>query len=198
MARCFPDTGVAYFVSGTYWTNCGILHREFQGSTICYASGYWHVDINDPHHSSESTHWWVSHEKPQFLHCRLIRVLSYALMAFCNIVILFALTRWEKFGSSAWSRFRPRKKSTGLKWDPVSLADFVSLFAGVNALKCFETLELDHQRAAQGAMDERMRFRLGYWRKYSQDGPVVYGIGTVGHSHGVYPIDAVLHSSQKY
>ncbi|KAK5040737.1 hypothetical protein LTR13_003038 [Exophiala sideris] len=108
---------------------------------------------------------------------------GYALMAFCNIVILFGLTRWDRYGSSAWSRFRPRQKSTGLKWDPVSLADFVSLFAGVNALKCFEPLELDHERASQGAMDEQTRFRLGYWRKYCQDGPVVYGIGTVGGHH---------------
>ncbi|KAK4949891.1 hypothetical protein LTR10_011733 [Elasticomyces elasticus] len=105
-----------------------------------------------------------------------------------NTVILFGLTRWDRYGSSAWSRFRPRQKSTGLKWDPVSLADFVSLFAGVNALKCFEPLELDHERASQGAMDEQTRFRLGYWRKYCQDGPVVYGIGTVGGHHGLYPI----------
>jgi len=119
---------------------------------------------------------------------------SYALMAFCNTVILFKLTRWEKFGSSAWSRFRPRKKLTGLKWDPVSLIDFVSLFAGVNAMSCFAPLELDHERSAQSAMSEHPQFRLGYWRKYTHDGRPLgyaYGIGIVRHDDGLYSFDMI-------
>ncbi len=76
--------------------------------------------------------------------------------------------------------------STGLKWDPVSIADFISLFAKCNALKYFEPLELRHETKAKQAMSMDQRFRLGYWVKRSEDSPpeVVYGIGVgFGDSH---------------
>jgi hypothetical protein len=69
-------------------------------------------------------------------------------------------------------------KSTGLKWDPVSIADFISLFAKCNALKYFEPLELQHETKAKQAMSMDQRFRLGYWEKRSEDSSeTVYGIG---------------------
>jgi hypothetical protein len=80
---------------------------------------------------------------------------------------------------TAFIGFQLKGKSTGLKWDPVSIADFISLFAKCNALEYFEPLELRHETKAKQAMSMDQRFRLGYWVKHSEDSPseTVYGIG---------------------
>jgi len=80
---------------------------------------------------------------------------------------------------TAFIGFQLKGKSTGLKWDPVSIADFISLFAKCNALKYFEPLELRHETTAKQAMSMHQRFRLGYWMKRSEGSPpeTVYGIG---------------------
>ncbi|CZR55637.1 uncharacterized protein PAC_05525 [Phialocephala subalpina] len=71
-------------------------------------------------------------------------------------------------------------KSTGLKWDPVSIADYASLFAQCNALQYFAPLELRHDLRPRHVMVKRRRFRLGYWtrkRSSTEKGHLVYGIG---------------------
>jgi len=77
-----------------------------------------------------------------------------------------------------------RGKSTGLKWDPVSIADYASLFAHCNALQYFAPLELQHDLRPRHVMVPDRLFRLGYWTRV-RDNPletdVVYGIG-VGYS----------------
>lgn len=74
--------------------------------------------------------------------------------------------------------------STGLKWDPVSIADYASLFAHCNALQYFAPLELRHNLRPKHVMVPNRRFRLGYWTRV-RDNPreedLVYGIG-VGFS----------------
>jgi len=75
-----------------------------------------------------------------------------------------------------------RGKSTGLKWDPISIADYVALFANCNALGYFELLELRHERSARDLVAEQQDFRLGYWNKKTTHDPTdppetVYGIG---------------------
>lgn len=74
--------------------------------------------------------------------------------------------------------------STGLKWDPVSIADYASLFAHSNALQYFAPLELRHDLRPKHVMVPNRRFRLGYWTRI-RDNPreedIVYGIG-VGFS----------------
>ena len=72
--------------------------------------------------------------------------------------------------------------STGLKWDPVSIADFVALFSKCNATEYFEPLELRHGVSAKDAMSDEQWFRIGYWdkRKTNRDDEVpeiIYGIG---------------------
>jgi hypothetical protein len=80
---------------------------------------------------------------------------------------------------TAFIGFQLKGTSTGLKWDPVSIADFIALFAKCNALKYFEPLELRHETTAKQAMSMNQRFRLGYWVKRSNGSPLetVYGIG---------------------
>lgn len=73
-------------------------------------------------------------------------------------------------------------KSTGLKWDPVSIADFVALFSKCNAKEYFEPLELRHDFSAKHAMSDEQWFRLGYWDKgrttnENETPEIVYGVG---------------------
>src|SRR5436305_9679892 len=64
---------------------------------------------------------------------------------------------------TAFIGFKLAGTTTGLKWDPVTIADFIALFAKCNALKYFEPLELRHETTAKQAMSMNARFRLGYW-----------------------------------
>jgi hypothetical protein len=83
-------------------------------------------------------------------------------------------------------------KSTGLRWDPTSIADYVALFAKCNAMKYFEPLELRHERSARDLISPGQRFRLGYWNKETRDreDPTrtikekVYGIGIGFNAEG--------------
>lgn len=105
-------------------------------------------------------------------------IMGYSLMAFVNLATTLA---W-------WGR------STGLKWDPVSLADYAALFARSNSLDCFDNLEHDGSRhswwnggtrRAWRRIPDHLRFRLGYWESTARDSSgefcteVVYGIGTL-------------------
>ena len=109
-------------------------------------------------------------------------IVSYTIMALVNLVIIV----W------AWSL------STGLKWDPVSIADYIALFARGNALGCFSDLEYSRvhgfgnakKNRASSIMARRLRFRIGYWETKTQnpDGTksrsVIYGIGALDTTPG--------------
>lgn len=79
-----------------------------------------------------------------------------------------------------------RGKSTGLKWDPVSIADYASLFAHCNALQYFAPLELRHDLRPKNVMVPERCFRIGYWKRV-RDNPeqtdTVYGIGVEFKGH---------------
>jgi len=90
---------------------------------------------------------------------------------------------------------RFRGKSTGLKWDPVSIADYASLFAHCNALQYFAPLELRHDMRPKHVMVPSRCFRLGYWTRV-RDNPeqtdTVYGIGVEFSGHtGIYLVETV-------
>ncbi|OAL29700.1 hypothetical protein AYO22_02114 [Fonsecaea multimorphosa] len=80
-----------------------------------------------------------------------------------------------------WVAYLNSGKSTGLRWDPVTIADYCALFAHCNVAKYFSALELLHNRKAKHVLSTKHRFRLGYWEKHipgSPDrSPLVYGIG---------------------
>ncbi|MCJ1356704.1 MAG: hypothetical protein MMC33_006699 [Icmadophila ericetorum] len=60
---------------------------------------------------------------------------------------------------------------TGLKWDPVSLADIVVLLQGSNLLSAFNRLR-------GNANQQQLRnSRLGYWSTSARPGDIFYGIG---------------------
>lgn len=59
---------------------------------------------------------------------------------------------------------------TGLKWDPVSLADIVVLLQGSNLLSAFNRLGNANQQQLRNS-------RLGYWSTSARPGDIFYGIG---------------------
>ncbi|EXJ62270.1 hypothetical protein A1O7_02703 [Cladophialophora yegresii CBS 114405] len=71
-------------------------------------------------------------------------------------------------------------KSTGLRWDPITIADYCALFAGCNVAGYFSALELLHNRTAKHVLSTNHLFRLGYWKKETPRSreSIVYGIGT--------------------
>lgn len=73
---------------------------------------------------------------------------------------------------------------TGLKWDPVTIADQLAFFHGSNALTEFRALEQYHRERAFDLLAERS-FRLGYWRR--SNNTIWYGIGTVTPSSSKSP-----------
>lgn len=90
-----------------------------------------------------------------------------------------------------------RKKSTGLRWDPVTIADYCALFALDRVPEYFSVLELLHNRKARKVLSNGVTFRLGYWDKRvsqppseASTGSLVYGIGATWtarmHRHGLF------------
>jgi hypothetical protein len=89
-----------------------------------------------------------------------------------------------------WIALLLRGKSTGLRWDPVTIADYCSLFSQCNVARYFSVLELLHNLKARTVLPTKQVFRLGYWVQ-SRPGSrprLVYGIGatwtTGGQLHG--------------
>ena len=63
---------------------------------------------------------------------------------------------------------------TGLKWDPVSLADIIVVFRQSNILADFETSEID---ASALSRQRPKGLRLGYWKSARRDSETFYCIG---------------------
>lgn len=71
--------------------------------------------------------------------------------------------------------FYLRGKSTGLKWDPTTLADQIALFHGSNVLEDFACVERDYRRSS-GWLLRDQQYRIGYWYKGARR-DIWYGIG---------------------
>ena len=63
---------------------------------------------------------------------------------------------------------------TGLKWDPVSLADIIVVFRQSNILADFETCEIDPSALSR---QRPKSLRLGYWKTARRDSETFYCIG---------------------
>ncbi|MCJ1430072.1 hypothetical protein MMC29_007987 [Sticta canariensis] len=74
-------------------------------------------------------------------------------------------------------RFRFRR--TGLKWDPVSLADILVLFHRSNILSDFDGSEIPSARDSQRASKT---YRLGYWKTSKRPKEIFYAMG---EDHGL-------------
>ena len=86
---------------------------------------------------------------------------------------LFALYLLLAIGLlSLLARFATGK--TGLKWDPISLADILTLFHRANFLSDFERSEIADSPLRQSPLKH---LRLGYWMTSRHTNEVLYGIG---------------------
>ena len=63
---------------------------------------------------------------------------------------------------------------TGLKWDPISLADIIVVFRQSNILADFETSEIDPSALSR---QRPKSLRLGYWKTSRRDSETFYCIG---------------------
>lgn len=66
------------------------------------------------------------------------------------------------------------KKLTGLRWDPVSIADHLMLFRHSNVLNYFEGTDLAEKDSMFETL-KRLRLRLGYWKR--ENGDIWHGFG---------------------
>ena len=86
---------------------------------------------------------------------------------------LFALYLLLAIGLlSLLARFASRK--TGLKWDPISLADILTLFHRGNFLSDFERSEIADSPLRNFPLKH---LRLGYWMSSRHTNEILYGIG---------------------
>ncbi|KAL9102491.1 MAG: hypothetical protein Q9163_002356 [Psora crenata] len=69
--------------------------------------------------------------------------------------------------------FRFRRGETGLKWDPTSLADIITIFHRSNILDDFEGSEVQNKSMARSPKD----VRLGYWRDSKHENETFYCLG---------------------
>ena len=84
---------------------------------------------------------------------------------------------------------RMTTNKTGLRWDPITIADQLALFHGSNILSIFRALEQQNSEKAFDLLAERW-FRLGYWKRSNDT--IWYGIGTVGPSSSKFPLSYTL------
>ena len=83
-----------------------------------------------------------------------------------------------------WIYFFLRNKSTGLKWDPTTLADLLALFHGSNVLPDFARLEKSANRFAHRLLWNQ-EYRIGYWQKGAER-KIWYGIGRMALSRSEF------------
>jgi hypothetical protein len=81
-------------------------------------------------------------------------------------------------------------RQTGLKWDPTTIADQLSLFHGSNVLPDFSVIECNQERS--WTLLRRNRYRIGYWYlTKNEETKIVYGIRRAGSCKGMYSFFAL-------
>ena len=85
-----------------------------------------------------------------------------------------------------------RHITTGLKWDPASLASQFTLLTYFDPLNFFKGLEFEwklketRRRTKIWGLSDYGALRLGYW-KHRKSGCIVHGIRILPHDHGMCP-----------
>jgi hypothetical protein len=97
---------------------------------------------------------------------------GYALISIYGVLFLVTLVMLIRL----WDR------STGVKCDPVSIADQLALVQGSNILGLFQGLEFANRLQMNNVLKERSpqfgSLRLGYWR-HRQNGTIWHGLGCI-------------------
>jgi hypothetical protein len=90
---------------------------------------------------------------------------------------------------------RTWNRGTGLKWDPVSVADQLALFQGSNILQMYQGLEFANANECIKVLMERGdwfgHLRLGYWKR---GGSIWHGIACIPPQTGKSTVHLVVHT----
>jgi hypothetical protein len=104
--------------------------------------------------------------------------IGHALVAIYSVLIFLTILMWARL----WNC------DTGVKWDPVSIADQVALVQRSNLLDMYDGLEFATQyKCAEKLRERDPRFgtlRLGYWR-HRTDGSIWHGLACVPNVTGM-------------
>ena len=87
--------------------------------------------------------------------------------------------------------FRFRRKPTGLKWDPVSLADVLVLLRGARGLATA-------RNSMNTSVNDQNRASIGYWEDPSYPGAIFHGIGAMGPEGEQYPGHGQVHNASTF
>lgn len=100
-----------------------------------------------------------------------------------TLIVLYGLLTIALFAVMArFTRFQ-----TGLKWDPVSIADILVLFNRSNIISDFEGLEIVD---IKDKIRKPRPYRLGYWTTSDRANEVYYGINEEKAAVQRYPLEA--------
>jgi hypothetical protein len=106
--------------------------------------------------------------------------IGYTLIGIYGMLALFTLAVLIRL----WNR------DTGLRWDPVSIADQLALVQGSNVWGMFHGLEYATRKLFMDVLKKRAALfgalRLGYWR-HRQNGSIRHGIGFILPRPGLSP-----------
>ena len=92
--------------------------------------------------------------------------------------------------ATAWTGFFFWKNTSGLKWDPTSLADLIALLPHSNCLRDYPGTDLmATKEEIWNKLGDRCD-RLGYWSTKFHTGPLFYGIGEEGSTARRYNLDS--------
>ena len=90
-----------------------------------------------------------------------------------SLTAIYSLVGFFIIAVMSWLR---GNKTTGLRWDPVSIADHLMLFRHSNFLKSFEGTDIAEGKSMFETL-KQLRLRLGYWRR--DNGDIWHGFGMV-------------------
>lgn len=93
--------------------------------------------------------------------------------ALISLIVIYSLVGFFIIAVMCWLR---GNKPTGLRWDPVSIADHLMLFRHSNFLKSFEGTDIAERKSIFETL-KQLRLRLGYWRR--DNGEIWHGFGMV-------------------
>lgn len=107
---------------------------------------------------------YYTHEGEDVWRWTAVRPIGWTLLALYILLVIAVVVLMLQF----------RRRLTGLKWDPVSLADILVLFRRSNILSDFDGSEIPSARDSQRASKT---YRLGYWRTSNRPNDIFYAIG---------------------
>lgn len=166
-ANGYPDEDVfdriPIYITNYLWPNTSLLRR---GPSLKFcALIFWLALFTIPLASSlYQTRWYSEVGNGAFL-WTTVQPISILLIILYTLLIIALIITYTQFN----------RYTTGLKWDPVSLADIIVLLRRTSTLTSSRTSKTTRRSSSRP-------HSLGYWESTSRPGAIFHGIGS---AHGV-------------